>query len=165
LHEGARAWIAEQAARLGPFESVLEIGSRNVNGSVREFFEGAEYVGLDQLDGDGVDIVADAVLWATLRQYDAIVCCEVFEHEARWPELLERIGAWLGFGAVALLTMATTGRAPHSGIDGGQVRPGEHYQNVELPEFLEACTLHGLRAEWDIRNPGDLYAVVRRGAA
>ena len=37
---------------------VLEIGSYNVNGSIRAFFPNANYTGVDLCDGPGVDIVS-----------------------------------------------------------------------------------------------------------
>ena len=60
--------------------------------------------------------------------------------------------------------MATEPRAPHSAVDGGPLRHGEYYRNVE-PDVLraqlltagaEAVTLHVDR--WR----GDLYARARR---
>ena len=42
---------------------VLEIGSRNVNGSLRNIiknYEPLSYTGIDIIDGEGVDIVCDA---------------------------------------------------------------------------------------------------------
>jgi len=35
----------------------LEIGSLDINGSVRQFFDGGSYIGLDVAPGHGVDIV------------------------------------------------------------------------------------------------------------
>ena len=39
-------------------KKVLEIGSLDINGSVRTFFENCDYTGLDVGEGKGVDIVA-----------------------------------------------------------------------------------------------------------
>jgi hypothetical protein len=162
LHEGARTFIAEQAARLGPFESVLEIGSRNVNGSVREFFAASRYLGVDRIEGDGVDVVKDATGgWSPLEQPDCIVCCEVFEHTADWPGIVANIGLWLAPHGVVLLTMAGPGREPHSAVDGGALRAGEHYENIEPDELAGVLHAHGLDADLDLRNAGDVYAVAR----
>ena len=40
-------------------KDVLEIGSLDINGSVRQFFESCNYVGCDLGVGKGVDIIAD----------------------------------------------------------------------------------------------------------
>jgi hypothetical protein len=37
--------------------SVLEVGSLNINGTVRDFFDAKEYVGVDLIEGPGVDRV------------------------------------------------------------------------------------------------------------
>ncbi len=39
---------------------VLELGSLNINGSPRGFFEDCEYIGVDRQAGNGVDIVYKA---------------------------------------------------------------------------------------------------------
>jgi SAM-dependent methyltransferase len=80
--------------------SVLEVGSFNVNGSVRRFFTGP-YVGIDMQAGPGVDIVMNAHELNTLRvdtldghvinsTFDVIVCTEMLEHDdAPWLSLRE----------------------------------------------------------------------------
>jgi len=160
MHETARAFIATQAAAHGPFSSVLEIGSRNVNGSIREYFAGADYLGVDLRAGDGVDVIGDtADLWTTDERFDAIVCAEVFEHEPRWPSIVNKIATWLAPQGVVFLTMASTGREPHSGIDGGPVHPGELYQNITPGELRLVLESRGFQCDLDTSTPGDLYAV------
>ena len=36
-------------------QKVLEIGSLDINGSIRQFFSGCEYIGVDLGEGNGVD--------------------------------------------------------------------------------------------------------------
>lgn len=134
MHGAAYLWVKDHA----PDEPghVLDIGGRNVNGSPRSCFPGAlSYTTLDIADGKGVDIVANAARWQPDRQYDTIVCCEVFEHTAEWPAIVVTIRKALAPGGMAILTMAGPGRVPHSGIDGNAVRDGEYYGNVD-PERL-----------------------------
>ncbi|MEO7251905.1 MAG: hypothetical protein ABIW30_04775, partial [Arenimonas sp.] len=38
---------------------ILEIGSYNVNGSIRQFFQGSTYVGVDLTEGPDVDVVCE----------------------------------------------------------------------------------------------------------
>jgi SAM-dependent methyltransferase len=154
VHEGARAFIERKVTELGPFKRVLEIGSRNVNGSVREYFGDADYLGIDRRQGAGVDLVLDAVNWQTDLRFDAIVCCEVFEHEPRWPLLMGKISVWLEPKGVALLTMA-----------GSCLRAGEPYENIDPVELAQTAAIHGLRAELDVSVPGDLYAAIFRWGA
>lgn len=167
MHDGAREFIERQAAKRGPFSDVLEIGSRNINGGVRPYFADARYLGIDRMPGLGVDFVADAANgWEPQRAFDGIVCCEVFEHESRWPQIIGNIARWLAPHGIALLTMASDGREPHSGIDGGPPHPGEFYANVTPAEFTAIVDAHDLECELDLHIPGDLYAAVwHRGAA
>lgn len=134
MHAEAFAYV-EQFATDDPL-SVLDIGGRNVNGSVRDLFPNADYTALDILPGEGVDIVANAASWTPDRVYDLVVCTEVFEHTDEWLQILEVAAAACRPGGRIVLTMAGPGRPEHSAIDGGPRRPGEHYANVD-PEALD----------------------------
>lgn len=138
MHAEAYGWIAMHAT--GEPVSVLDIGGRNINGSVRELFPRADpYLSLDLYEGPGVDIVADAATWEPDRLYDVVVCCEVFEHTDVWPAILATALAALRPGGMFIATMAGPGRPVHSGIDGaGRLINGEHYANIE-PEMLRAA--------------------------
>lgn len=162
MHAEALAFLAAKVAENGPFDRVLDIGGRDVNGSPRRLFPGTSYTALDIMDGPGVDVVADALDWLDPEGYDAVLCCEVLEHiEAPWA-LLEAAGANLRRGGLLLLTTACDPREAHSGQDGGPLRPGEWYLNVEPDEAS------GWLADWDAleveahRSRGDLYASARR---
>ena len=63
--------------------AVLECGSLNVNGSVRDLFSG-EYVGVDLREGPGVDRVADCerLPWEE-GIWPVVVSCEMLEHTLR----------------------------------------------------------------------------------
>jgi SAM-dependent methyltransferase len=52
------AWVREIVAQQQAQCPVLEVGSYNVNGSVRDLFFG-EYIGMDMREGPGVDVIAD----------------------------------------------------------------------------------------------------------
>lgn len=137
MHREALEWVAAHATA-DPV-AVLDVGGRNINGSPRPLFAGADpYVVLDIRPDPGVDVVADAATWLPDRPYDVVVCCEVFEHTARWVEIVATAWAALRPGGQLILTMAGPGRPEHSGIDGGSVRPGEHYANVRPGELAAA---------------------------
>lgn len=61
---------------------VLDIGSQDINGSLRSLFEPYhEYLGLDITKGKNVDIVANNLLKLPLRQkFDVVVTSSCFEH-------------------------------------------------------------------------------------
>jgi hypothetical protein len=161
MHDAAYQWVARHATT-DPV-AVLDAGGRNINGSPRDLFPAADpYVVLDVRPGDGVDIVADAALWSPDREYDVVVCCEVFEHTDVWPQICEMLFAALRPGGMAILTMAGPGREPHSALDGGpMLHDGEYYANVapgELQQALESCGFTGVVVDYQ-PAPADTRAV------
>ena len=62
---------------------VLEVGSLNINGSVRQFFQNPdEYIGCDLGEGPGVDIVCRGhELPYPDGAFDVVISCECFEHD------------------------------------------------------------------------------------
>lgn len=164
MHAEAYAWVAGHAT--SDNVAVLDVGGRNINGTVRDLFPGATpYVSLDILPGDGVDIVADAAVWEPNREYDVVVCCEVFEHTDAWPQICRTAFAALQPGGTLILTMAGPGRPAHSAIDGsGSLRPDEHYGNVatdDLAAVLAAAGFVDIVTDYQ-PSPADTRAVARR---
>lgn len=161
MHNEAFHFIKTQQPELA--KSVIEIGSRDVNGSIRGLFNGALYVGLDIAPGPGVDVVADGREWLPRRCVDTVVCAEVLEHCEEPEAIVRNASQMLVKGGRLILTCATTGRPPHSGVDGGPVRLGEHYQNVPLDTIREAlCDGFSEWDAWKSDERGDLYVVATK---
>lgn len=74
---------------------ILELGSQNVNGSLRDFSKkNWKYVGADMVEGEGVDIVVDIgkPLPFEDKSFDYIVTSSVFEHDQFfWETFLELV--------------------------------------------------------------------------
>jgi hypothetical protein len=159
MHPEAYAYVAEMVAAFGPRQSVVELGSRDFNGSVRGLFNGAAYCGVDALPGYGVDVVADAAEFEPDMPPDTVVCCEVLEHTPNAAAICANARRMLGAGGVLIVTCATDPRAPHSAYDGLTVRDGEFYRNVP-PDDLMAWLrgFEGVACQAYI-DRGDLYAV------
>lgn len=130
MHPQAYDYVARAAAAHGPFGRVLEIGSRDINGSVRPLFTDADYTGLDAFDGPGVDVVGDGATYKGKALFDCVVCCEVLEHTADAPKIVTNAHRNLRKGGALIVTTAIDPRAPHSAFDGGPLRDGEFYRNV-----------------------------------
>ena len=64
---------------------ILEIGSKNINGSVRDvFFDTKEYIGIDSEPGFDVDLVLDAhdiLKRFKPSSFDVVLCLEMLEHD------------------------------------------------------------------------------------
>lgn len=142
MHAAARSFV-ERWIRPDD-DPVIEIGSRNVNGSLRDLFPRAPeyqtYVGIDVQDGPGVDIVADAAQWTPPERAACVICCEVLEHWMNWQGIVHNACAWLRPGGRLIITCAGAGRKPHSAIDGESLRSGEHYANILLWELVPRIT-------------------------
>lgn len=141
MHKQAYDYVADAVKKYGPFESVLELGSQDMNGSVKPLFkDSVSYIGLDVAEGSGVDVVFDPDdPWIPSPKVDAVVCCEVLEHVEEWYRVLYHAYECLKPGGRLILTCAGPDRKVHSGVTGKrQLEPGEHYRNVH-PEALEVA--------------------------
>lgn len=164
MHDAAYQWIRQYATAAPVL--VLDIGGRDINGSPRDLFPRAEWVVLDATPGDRVQIVADAATWEPDREYDMVVCAEVFEHTPVWRQICSTAFEALIPGGVLIVTAAGPGRQPHSAVDGGPaLRPGEWYANVSTAALKDALKVAGFaqviveQAGEDVRavcvKPGD----------
>lgn len=94
--------------------TVLEIGSLDVNGSVRGFFSDCTYLGLDIGPGPGVDLVcAGQDFGAPGGSFDVAVSCEVMEHNPFWEATLANMIRLLRPGGLLIVSCATRGRPEH----------------------------------------------------
>ena len=133
--------------------NVLEIGSLDINGSVRPIFmnHARTYLGVDIQDGPGVDLVVDAAGMDTGPVFDVVVCAEVFEHAPEWREIIIRAHGNLVEGGIFIATMAGEGRPPHSAIDENPIRDWEYYANVGKKELKKALKMFS-SSEVDVLN-------------
>lgn len=162
MHQAARWWVEQWR---GPdVDGVLEFGGRDVNGGVRDVWpEAARYVGVDVQPGPGVDVVGDAgTVDCGHGMWDVVVCCEVLEHVD--DETAEAIcaNAWVHLrdGGRLIVTAAGPGRVPHSAIDGGPLRPGESYRNVD--RVMLGRWLSPFASSLIVEADGDVRAVAWR---
>ena len=163
MHTEAHDWVLRHAhARPG---RGLDIGGRNINGTCRHLFTAVGWTVLDIEPGPGVDVVADAATWTPDGEYDVVLCTEVFEHTGVWPEICATAYKACAPGGLLVLTMAGPGRAEHSAVDGGSLRAGEHYANVEPDQLRTVLTELG----WTdvvvdyLHRSADTRAVARKG--
>jgi Methyltransferase domain len=129
LHYTVRDFVEKCVEERGPFGRVLEIGSLDVNGGVRDLFPNVrEYWGIDIQDGPGVDQVVDATTHVTDRSYDCVVSTEVLEHVEDWRGIVKC--AANAAARVVIMTCAGPGRGEH-GMHGAGLIGDEYYGNIE----------------------------------
>jgi predicted methyltransferase len=167
MHEEAFRFVAGVAMRLESRVSVVELGSRTVggqwpySGSVRHLFPGASYVGVDAVDGPNVDVVNNEAAWQPepFLAVDTVVCTETLEHTPEADKICRNAWSLLQPGGVFVVTAAGVGRAPHSAVDGGPLRDGEFYHNVNREELHAWLAPFGFSLIDTFSAIGDIYAV------
>ena len=128
MHNAAFRFVERVLAdRLGVFTDVVEIGSRNINGSVRQLFATSDrYLAIDISGGNGVDRIVNASDASALpaESCDTVVCCEVMEHTPVAP-IIKSAATWLRPSGFLIATMAGASHTSQlriwtSNIAGGQ---------------------------------------------
>jgi hypothetical protein len=165
MHVAAREFIAKSLADFGDITGdVVEFGSRNANGGVRDLFPNAKsYTGIDSAQGPGVDLVADAAQWHATQGYACVISTETLEHARDWRQIIIAGAAALAPDGIMLITCATDGRAPHSAtIPNSRPAPGEYYGNVRQKDLDALVGQLGLQADITVNQQNhDLYAILR----
>jgi SAM-dependent methyltransferase len=98
---------------------VIEVGSMNVNGSLRSHIESlgpTSYVGIDFAHGPGVDVVCDAsdlVGRFGTNSFDVVLSTEMLEHAQNWRAAISAMKYVLSPGGVLVLTARGPGFPLH----------------------------------------------------
>jgi glycosyltransferase involved in cell wall biosynthesis len=124
---------------------VLEVGSYDVNGSVRPILEAhgpASYLGVDMAEGPRVDQVTDVTdLIDTFGadSFDVVVTTEMLEHAADWQAAVANLVRVVRPGGLLVITTRSPGFPYHP-------HPEDHWRySVEvMRRILEACELEVL---------------------
>jgi SAM-dependent methyltransferase len=128
---------------------VLEIGSWDVNGNIRNKFINCNYIGVDVSEGKGVDIVCEGqnVDFPT-NYFDVVISCECFEHNRYWLETFTNMIRMLKPGGLCLITCATIGRGEHGtkrrAMDNSlttRIYSEDYYINLDKSDFTKRMTL------------------------
>jgi hypothetical protein len=162
VHPAAADWV-QQWAPAGPV-GVLDVGGRDVNGTVRHLFHpDSVWTAVDLIDDPSVTWAGDFLDFCPDWLYDVVLHLEVAEHTEAWRDHIRHAASCLTRGGLFVLTAAGPARSPHSAVDGGGLRQGEHYANVQ-PDVLAAVLVQSFRWSTVDTTPDgmDVRAVARR---
>jgi SAM-dependent methyltransferase len=93
---------------------VIEIGSLDINGTIRRFFSDCQYVGVDVGEGPCVDLVCSGhEVDHADNTYDTSCSCNCFEHNPHWVETFRNMWRMTRVGGLVFVAVPTTGTREH----------------------------------------------------
>jgi len=152
--------------------NVLEIGSLDVNGNIRNLFDFTkEYTGIDLEKGPNVDLVLSGIDIDKLdKNFDIIISCECFEHAKDWKIIFEKMCQISKPNSFIVISVASTGRVEHGTERSGNWQsPGnkdDYYLNLTKRDFIKNFDLEKIFSNhfffYNV-NSYDLYFIGIKG--
>lgn len=124
---------------------VLEMGSLNVNGTLRDLFEGVCYTGVDVVPGPDVDVVGTfhEIDFAG-DQFDVVCSVNSLEHDMHWEKTLPRMYELLEAGGLMFISASAHwsehGTSEHTSWASGTTELKgsawkDYYRNLTVADF------------------------------
>jgi hypothetical protein len=147
--------------------NVLEIGSLDINGSVRRFFESCEYTGIDIGPGPKVDIISNGEDFPERAgKYDVVISTEVFEHTENWDLIFLNMLRLMKRHGIVIFSCASWGREQHgTSLFHSDSAPyvaatNDYYKNLVPDDFIAAFKMeYWFSCHTFIRDTDCLYFV------
>ena len=150
--------------------NVLEIGSYDRNGSIRKHFNVKNYLGVDLINGPGVDLVYDGKkLELNNKLFDITISSECFEHDPNWDNTFKNMMRYTKSGGLLIFTCASKGRPEHGTLrtnpkdsPGTSAIGSDYYKNLSESNFLEKFKFEFLFEDYFFitqKTSKDLYFV------
>jgi SAM-dependent methyltransferase len=126
-------------------KDVLEVGSQNINGSVRSHFTNCSYIGTDLGPAAGVDVVHDITKGPFTGNFDVVISSEMLEHCEDWEAALSNMYNNIKPGGLFILTCAGPNRQEH-GTHNHTPQDSKftlnHYRNISVQDFGSILPSH-----------------------
>jgi len=163
----------DELKKLPDFEnlSVLDVGSYDVGGSIREFFPKNNYKGVDLIKGPNVDVILDGSELHKLNQkFDIVISCECFEHAKNWKDIFLSMHNVCEDDGYVIFTCASRGRIEHGTLrtinNDSPGTNGTYYKNIFKNEFIKSFNLKILFEKYEVIynfKSSDLYFIGKKG--
>lgn len=101
-------------------KNILEVGSRNLNGSIRPYimkYGPKNYLGIDYVLGDGVDLIVDAMFLPERfgeNIFDVVMSTEMLEHAEDWRSIVNGMKRVLKPNGLLIITTRSPGFPYHA---------------------------------------------------
>lgn len=135
--------------------NVIEVGSLNVNGSVRDIVEVT--IGVDLRKGSGVDLVCaceDLHKHFGPASFDAFVSTETLEHAEDWRGFVRASWDLVREGGWIVMTMASLAKKRHAYPD--DYWRMTHQEIQKIYPCAEVVDLGKVSIGWTVQKIGDL---------
>jgi len=144
-------------------KAVLEVGSFDVNGSVRPYLQSLQpttYVGVDMRKGPGVDMIVDCERLSIemgLDAWDVVVSTEMLEHAQNWRTCMRQMAAAVRPGGLLLVTTRSPGFPRHS-------YPNDYWRFTwgDMGRIAKGLRMDAVVVEDDPQAPG-VFMLARKG--
>jgi SAM-dependent methyltransferase len=127
-------------------KTVLDIGSQDINGNNKMYFENPKYIGVDISPGKNVDVVCAGHEYDSDIRFDVVCSTECFEHDPFWDKTLNNMYRLLKPGGLFFFSCAGDGRDEHgtrrtcpSDEDWVQHEWEDYYMNLNENLIREKC--------------------------
>jgi 2-polyprenyl-3-methyl-5-hydroxy-6-metoxy-1,4-benzoquinol methylase len=129
-------------------KKVIEVGSYDVNGSLRPLvkpYHPAEYIGVDIVEGPGVDIIckAENILERFGKEsFDIVIATELLEHIRDWRDGIRNIKNICKEGGIILITTRSYGHPYH-----GHPHDFWRYELEDMKHIFSDCLIEKLEKD------------------
>ena len=128
---------------------ILEIGSQNINGTVRDFFKNADqYIGIDLGMAEGVDwTIPGELIELPTGWSEVTISTECFEHAQSWADIFLNMIRITRPNGLIVITCASDGRSAHGTLDSDAYSSPftqNYYKNLGINDFSSAISLENL---------------------
>ena len=176
MHDYSMRLMKAFASTVAESTTILDVGSRDVNGTFRHLFPGRPYVGIDIEAGDGVDVVVEPYSYPFEdNRFEVIVSGSTLEHVRRpWKWMKEIARILKPAGRVCVIAPYAYPYHEHP-VDCWRVYPeglralfedaGLTTLEIEMQDDTDGGVIPGLNERIKLLNPnacGDTYGVATK---
>lgn len=143
--------VSKELRLLNRFETftILDVGSYDINGTIKKFFPLNKYLGVDLVRGPNVDIVLNGdSLHKLHKKFNIVISTEVFEHTVNYKDIFLSMYNVCEDDGYVIFTCASRGRIEHgtnrSCINDNPSSDGFYYKNVFKKDFEKNFNLNKL---------------------
>jgi len=169
-HKDQRLFVERVKAKFPKYFNqvrVLDCGSYDLNGNIKDLFTNSDYLGIDNHEGPNVNWVIPLHHLDTpgkeVDSFDTVISCEMLEHDYYWERSLKKMYNLTKPKGLMLFTCAGYNRREHGVEEFASDPKMSHYENLTVSHLVKALDLEFLFLDFSIEykgsggEMGDLY--------